>query len=156
MTHASAPDAFDLDRFLEAQAGSYGEAVTELHSGRKRSHWMWFVFPQFDGLGASAMSRRYAIRSLAEALEYLRHPVLGARLARCTNIVNGLQGLSALQIFGTPDDMKFRSSMTLFELVAGPQSPFASALDRYFSGERDGRTLDLARLAARKTGTGDE
>ena len=109
---------------------------------------MWFIFPQFEGLGTSATSRRYAIRSLAEAGAYLRHPVLGTRLVECTEAVNELEGLSARQLFGTPDDKKFRSSMTLFELVAGPESPFTSALEKYFSRERDARTLELVRLAS--------
>ena len=108
---------------------------------------MWFVFPQFDGLGSSEMSRRYAIRSFDEADAYLRHPVLGARLVECTEAVNALDGLSARQIFGTPDDRKFRSSMTLFELVSGPESPFTSALEKYFERERDARTIELVRLA---------
>jgi uncharacterized protein (DUF1810 family) len=140
-------NGYDLDRFLEAQEGVYEGALRELRAGRKVSHWMWFVFPQFDGLGMSGMSRRYAIRSLDEARAYLRHPVLGGRLTECTEAVNELDGLTARQIFGTPDDRKFRSSMTLFELVSGPDSPFASALDKYFSTERDARTIELVRLA---------
>ncbi|HET6362592.1 MAG TPA: DUF1810 domain-containing protein [Gemmatimonadota bacterium] len=138
----------DLDRFLQAQEDVYPRAVQELRAGQKESHWMWFIFPQFEGLGTSATSRRYAIRSLAEAGAYLRHPVLGARLVECTEAVNELEGLSARQLFGTPDDKKFRSSMTLFELVAGPESPFTSALEKYFSRERDARTLELVRLAS--------
>ncbi len=136
-------DPFDLQRFVEAQAGCYEQAVDELRAGLKRSHWMWFIFPQFEGLGASATSRRFAIRSLPEAREFLRHPVLGAHLAECTRIVNGLQGLSARHIFGLPDDLKFRSSMTLFELVAAPESDFAAALDKYFAGDRDPKTRQL-------------
>jgi uncharacterized protein (DUF1810 family) len=131
-------------RFLDAQADVYAQVLDELHSGRKRSHWMWFIFPQFDGLGVSAASRFYAIMSLDEARDYLRHPVLGPRLVECTRIVNALQGRSAHEIFGSPDDVKFRSSMTLFELVAEPDSEFAIALDQYFAGERDSRTLELA------------
>jgi uncharacterized protein (DUF1810 family) len=141
-------NGYDLDRFLEAQEDVYEEALRELRAGRKVSHWMWFIFPQFDGLGMSETSRRYAIGSLDEARAYLRHPVLGARLTECTEAVNDLDGFTALQIFGTPDDRKFRSSMTLFELVSGPESPFASALDKYFSGERDARTIELVRRAA--------
>jgi uncharacterized protein (DUF1810 family) len=150
----SAPDErdravpYDLDRFLEAQEDVYAQALQELRAGDKRSHWMWYIFPQFDGLGESAMSRRYAIGSLEEARTYLRHSTLGARLAECTKAVNDLHGLSARQIFGSPDDKKFRSSMTLFELVSGPDSPFASALEKYFSGERDARTIELVRLAS--------
>ena len=141
------PD-YDLDRFLDAQADIYPQALEELRAGAKRSHWMWFVFPQLDGLGTSATSRRYAIRSLEEAGAYLRHPVLGARLVECTEAVNALEGLSASRIFGTPDDRKFRSCMTLFELVSGSGSPFDSALAKYFSGERDPRTLELVRIAS--------
>jgi uncharacterized protein (DUF1810 family) len=106
---------------------------------------MWFIFPQFDGLGASATSRRYAVRSLDEARAYLRHPVLGARLAECAAAVQGLHGRSARQIFSTPDDRKLHSSMTLFELAAGPDSPFAAVLEKYFGGERDERTIALMR-----------
>ena len=146
-THA-ADDPFDLARFLEAQADTYAQAVRELRSGQKRSHWMWFVFPQIDGLGASATARRYALKSLAETRAYLGHPVLGARIGECTRIVNGLAGRTARQIFGTPDDLKFRSSMTLFELVADPGSEFAAALDKFFAGARDARTLALVRNGA--------
>jgi uncharacterized protein (DUF1810 family) len=142
------PDPYDLARFVHAQQNVYERALEELRAGHKRSHWMWFVFPQIDGLGSSAMSRRYAIRSIREAREYLRHPVLGARLAECTAAVNELDGRSARQIFGTPDDRKFRSSMTLFELVDGADSVFASALVKYFAGERDARTIELLRRAS--------
>jgi uncharacterized protein (DUF1810 family) len=136
-------DPFDLARFVWAQEGVYEHAVQELRSGRKRSHWMWFVFPQVVGLGYSSTARRYAIRSLAEARAYLEHPMLGSRLVECTRVVNGLQGLSAHQIFGYPDDRKFCSSMTLFELVAGSGSDFAIALDRYYAGRRDAATVGL-------------
>lgn len=140
-------DPFDLARFLSAQEGSYADAVRELSSGRKRSHWMWYVFPQLDGLGASATARRYAIKSLAEARAYLEHPLLGARLRECATRVTGLQGRTALQIFGAPDHLKFCSSMTLFELVAGPDSEFSFALDKYCAGRRDPATLELLRLS---------
>jgi uncharacterized protein (DUF1810 family) len=136
----------DLDRFLEAQEDVYPQVLEELRAGRKRSHWMWFVFPQFDGLGASATSRRYAIRSLEEGRAYLGHPVLGPRLFECTEAVHGLDGVTARQVFG-PDDVKFRSSMTLFELASGPESVFASTLTKYFDGERDARTIELVRAA---------
>jgi uncharacterized protein (DUF1810 family) len=141
-TRSDSVVAHDLDRFLEAQEGVYPQALEELRAGRKRSHWMWFVFPQFDGLGASPTSRRYAIRSLDEARAYLRHPVLGPRLLECTEAVHGLDGVTARQVFG-PDDVKFRSSMTLFELASGPESVFGSALSKYFDGERDARTIEL-------------
>jgi uncharacterized protein (DUF1810 family) len=140
-------DPFDLARFLEAQADTYAQAVHELRSGQKRSHWMWFIFPQFDGLGRSSTGHYYAIKSLPEARAYLCHPLLGTRLAECTGIVNRLEGRSALQIFGPPDDLKFRSSMTLFELASGSKSEFTSALEKYFAGERDRKTHELVRLA---------
>lgn len=137
------PDPFDLARFVWAQEGTYEHAVQELRAGRKRSHWMWFVFPQVAGLGYSPTAQRYAIRSLPEARAYLEHSILGTRLVECTQIVNGLQGLSAHAIFGHPDDLKFCSSMTLFELVAGAGSDFSTALDRYYGGRRDAVTLRL-------------
>jgi uncharacterized protein (DUF1810 family) len=140
---SAAEDPFNLARFLEAQQGIYTQAVGELQSGLKTSHWMWFVFPQFAGLGISPTSRKYAIKSLEEARRYLHHPVLGARLIHCTEIVNQLEGRTAHQIFGTPDDMKFRSSMTLFRAVGAPNSVFGSALDKYFSGKADEKTLEL-------------
>lgn len=140
-------DPFDLERFVEAQAGNHAQALEELRAGRKRSHWMWFVFPQFDGLGMSSTSRHFAIRSLEEARAYLRHPVLGPRLLECTKAVNALAGRTAHEIFGSPDDVKFRSSLTLFELVSGEDAVFTSALEKYFAGERDDRTLELVRKA---------
>lgn len=144
----NATDPFDLERFVEAQRGIYEHALDELRHGRKTSHWMWFVFPQFDGLGFSATSMHYAIRSLDEARAYLAHDTLGMRLRECTATVNRLDNRSAHAIFGSPDDMKFRSSMTLFELAAGPGSPFAAALEKYFAGGRDARTLELVRAQA--------
>jgi uncharacterized protein (DUF1810 family) len=139
------PDAYDLARFVHAQENVYERALEELRAGRKRSHWIWFIFPQLAGLGSSAMSRRYAIRNIEEAGEYLRHPVLGPRLVECTEAVSALDGRSARQIFGTPDDKKLCSSMTLFELVSAPGSVFAAVLEKYFSGERDARTIDMVR-----------
>ncbi len=139
-------DTDNLARFVSAQADSYSQVVRELRDGQKRTHWMWFVFPQFDGLGMSATSRHYAIKSLEEAREYLRHPVLGPRLIECTKIVNSHEGLTARSIFGTPDDLKFHSSMTLFELVSEPESEFAIALDRFFEGQRDAKTLELVNI----------
>lgn len=144
-------DPFDLGRFVAAQAGIYDAALEELRCGQKRSHWMWFVFPQIDGLGSSFTARRYAIRSRAEASAYWQHPLLGARLLECTRAVNGLEGRSAHQIFGAPDDRKFRSSMTLFEVVAGPDAEFSRALEKYYAGRRDTATLDLLRASS---GTG--
>ena len=134
-------DEFSLSRFVEAQEGTYAAAIRELRQGRKRGHWMWFVFPQFDGLGSSAMSRRYAIASLDEARAYLAHPVLGPRLRECAEALLSFAGLSASDVFPSPDDVKLRSSMTLFDLVSPPGSLFARVLDEHFGGERDELTL---------------
>lgn len=139
----SPEDPHDLQRFVEAQNPVIDEVKTELRSGRKRSHWMWFVFPQMEGLGRSEMARRYAIASRGEAEAYLSHPVLGPRLRECTALVNAVEGRSANEIFGSPDDLKFRSSMTLFEAVADESTPFRTALDNYYDGDRDTKTLDL-------------
>lgn len=144
----SITDPFDLQRFLSAQEGVFDNALRELQAGRKTSHWMWFVFPQFDGLGHGGMARRHAIRSLAEACAYLRHPLLGARLLACTLAVNSVAGRGAHQIFGSPDDMKFRSSMTLFELVPGADPAFSVALEKYHAGQRDAATLGLIEASA--------
>ncbi len=134
-------DPHDLARFVAAQEGVFEDAERELAQGRKISHWMWFVFPQIDGLGMSAMSRRYAIRSLDEARAYLAHPVLGPRLRRCTELAMGHQGLSAHDIFGSPDDRKLRSCLTLFGEVADDDL-FDRALARFYDGPCR-RTLDL-------------
>jgi uncharacterized protein (DUF1810 family) len=136
--------AFDLDRFLTAQAGVFDTALAELRAGRKRTHWMWFVFPQMRGLGMSAMAETYGIVSLEEASAYLAHPVLGERLRQCTKAVLQVEGRTLHAIFGSPDDMKFGSSMTLFSLAdkAG-DSLFRQALDRCCDGRPDRRTLDL-------------
>ncbi|WP_135853981.1 DUF1810 domain-containing protein [Halorussus salinus] len=139
----SPEEPHDLQRFVEAQNPVMDEVKKELRSGRKRSHWMWFVFPQMEGLGRSEMARRYAISSRGEAEAYLSHPVLGPRLRDCTELVNAIDGRSANEIFGSPDDLKFRSSMTLFEAVADDSAPFRTALDRYYDGDRDRKTLDL-------------
>jgi uncharacterized protein (DUF1810 family) len=128
-------EEFDLERFAEAQASVYPGVVAELKRGRKESHWMWFIFPQVSGLGMSAMAERYAISSLDEARAYLDHPVLGARLRECTDIVNGHKNRSADAIFGYPDTLKFRSSMTLFAEAAGEER-FRRALESFFGGER--------------------
>ncbi len=136
-------DPHDLNRFLSAQEGVYEMALSELKDGRKRTHWMWFIFPQIDGLGYSPTARRYSIKSKEEASQYLTHPVLGKRLLECTEAVLALRGGSVSEILGYPDDLKFKASMTLFEQVAGPGSVFSSALDRYCHGERDEATLRL-------------
>jgi uncharacterized protein (DUF1810 family) len=141
-------DPFNLDRFVAAQSGgTYECAVAELRDARKRSHWMWFVFPQMQGLGYSAMARRYGIAGLEEARAYLLHPVLGARLHECAAILEGLDaGNSAVDIFGITDAMKLRSSQTLFAQAAAPGSIFERLLGRYFDGQRDDRTLDMLQV----------
>ncbi len=141
--NTSADDPFDLSRFLSAQEGIYPTVLAELSAGQKRSHWMWFVFPQIEGLGHSSTSQYYAIKSMAEARAYLKHPVLGARLRECAAAVLAVEGRSAAQIFGYPDDLKLRSSMTLFAAAADPGSVFARVVDKYFNGEQDPKTLRL-------------
>jgi uncharacterized protein (DUF1810 family) len=136
-------NSFDLGRFAAAQTLVIDQVKRELHAGEKRSHWMWFVFPQLAGLGSSAMARHYALASLAEAVAYLRHPILGPRLIECTGIVNGVQGRTAHAIFGSPDDFKFRSSMTLFGRAEPAEPAFRTALERYFEGREDPRTVAL-------------
>ena len=137
-------DPFDLERFVAAQAPVWTQVMAELAAARKHSHWMWFVFPQLRGLGRSAMAERYGIASRAEAAAYLAHPVLGPRLVAATDaMLAAPPGSSALAILGAPDDVKFRSSMTLFAAVAGVGASFAAALDRYFGGVRDPATLAL-------------
>ena len=139
-------DSFHLQRFLDAQARTYATALGELRLGRKRTHWMWFIFPQVAGLGLSSTAQFYAIGSLDEARAYLAHPVLGPRLRDCTATVNALEGRSANEIFGFPDDLKFRSSMTLFRAAAPDEPAFGAALARYFEGEPDPRTLEILGL----------
>src|SRR5262249_36657634 len=117
-------DPYDLSRFVLAQGGHYAQALSEIRSGRKRSHWMWFVFPQIEGLGSSPMARQYSIKSLAEARAYLQHPVLGPRLVECSEAACAVEGRSALEIFSTPDDLKLRSSATLFDAVSSPEAVF--------------------------------
>ena len=139
----AASDPFDLNRFVEAQEATYEQALAEIREGRKRSHWMWFIFPQFAGLGFSPTSQRYAIRSVAEAEAYLRHPILGRRLVECAEAVLAVEGKSATEIFGHPDDLKLRSSATLFASVASPGSVFHRILEKYFQGAADPQTLRL-------------
>ena len=141
------PDPHDLRRFVEAQDGSYEAAISEIRRGQKRSHWMWFIFPQYVGLGTSATSQHYAVKSAAEAVAYLNDPVLGMRLVECADAVLRIEGRSAQQIFGSPDDMKLKSSATLFAHVSPPGSVFERVLDKYFRGEHDGKTLRLLRQA---------
>lgn len=134
---------YDLQRFVDAQAPVMTRVEAELRAGRKSSHWMWFVFPQLRGLGRSAMAERYGMASLDEARAYLAHPVLGMRLRECCSLVLAVQGSSAQAIFGSPDDSKFRSSLTLFGRAAPQESVFADCLRRYYNGVEDPATLAL-------------
>ena len=136
-------DPHDLRRFVEAQQPVWPQVRAELAAGAKRSHWMWFVFPQLKGLGRSAAAQHYGIASREEALAYWRHPVLGPRLKECTELVLAVPGRTVLQILGSPDDLKFRSSMTLFAQVAPGEPAFRQALDRCFGGQPDALTLRL-------------
>ncbi|HZQ94221.1 MAG TPA: DUF1810 domain-containing protein [Candidatus Sulfotelmatobacter sp.] len=135
-------DPYDLERFLRAQDRVLDQMFAELRAGYKRSHWMWFIFPQIRGLGRSPISVEYAISTREEALAYLHHPILGPRLKECTELVLAVEGRSARDIFGSPDDMKFRSCMTLFHQVSPDENIFQRALDRYFEGVPDRLTLE--------------
>ena len=128
---ASNDDQYDLHRFVEAQEDDYAQALAEIKSGRKQSHWMWYIFPQFDGLGFSSMSRRYSIKSVAEAKAYLAHPILGPRLLECCEAALSVEGRSAFEVFGSPDDMKLKSSATLFACVSSAGSVFHRLLDDF-------------------------
>jgi len=139
----SCPDGSGLRRFLEAQQGTHAAALSEIGAGRKTTHWMWFVFPQLAGLGQSPMARRYAIRSLREARNYLAHPVLGARLRECVGALQALGETTAEDVFGPVDAMKLRSSLTLFAEAAPAEPLFAAALARWFPKGKDRQTLDL-------------
>lgn len=139
----SAGDPHELSRFVHAQVSDYERALAELRSGQKRTHWMWYIFPQLDGLAFSATAKRYAIKSLAEAQGYLAHPILGPRLRQCAEAVLGIEGRSATAIVGSPDDLKLRSCATLFACVSPPGSVFERLLDKYYRGERDPKTLQL-------------
>ncbi len=141
MPTAPPADPYDLQRFIDAQNPLFDQVRAELRAGRKRSHWMWFVFPQIRGLGASPMARRYALSSRAEATAYLDHPVLGARLRECTRLVNAIDGRTVRQIFGYPDDLKFRSSMTLFAHATSDNQIFIEAIDKFFPSGFDPLTL---------------
>lgn len=137
-------ESFDLERFVSAQAPVFTEALAELRAGRKRSHWMWFIFPQLRGLGISPTAQHFGISGLAEARAYLAHPLLGKRLLRCTQAVLAVEGRSLHEIFGSPDDLKFASSMTLFS-IAAPEKPnlFHRAIERCCDGQADARTVAL-------------
>jgi len=140
-------DPYNLARFVDAQKDDYAQALAEIRRGRKQSHWMWYVFPQFAGLGSSAASREYSIKSLEEARAYLDHPVLGPRLLECAEALLKIRDRSARDILGFPDDLKLRSCATLFASVSPPESVFDRLLDRFFRGEQDARTLALAGIA---------
>lgn len=141
--NSQSADRYNLSRFLDAQERDYAQALSEIRAGEKQSHWMWYIFPQYDGLGFSPTSRLYAIKSLDEAKAYLTHPVLGARLIESVEAVLNVQGKTANDIFGSPDDMKLKSCATLFAHVSPPDSVFARLLERYFDGEKDQKTLRL-------------
>ena len=146
-TGVASTDPYDLARFVKAQSDVYDRALTEIRAGRKQSHWMWFVFPQLDGLGSSSTARQFSIKSLAEAEAYLRHPVLGSRLVQCAEAAIALDGVSAEEIFGSIDGKKLRSSATLFSRVSAAGSVFHRLLDRFHDGEPDPRTLTLLELS---------
>ena len=135
-------DPYDLQRFVTAQNGIYDEVCSELRAGCKTSHWMWFIFPQIQGLGHTSTARKYAVSSRKEAEAYLAHPLLGPRLRECTQLVNSVQGRSIDQIFGFPDNLKFRSCMTLFALATTENKAFLAALEKYFGGEKDALTIE--------------
>lgn len=136
-------DPFDLQRFVKAQDPVFDEVCAELRAGQKRSHWMWFIFPQLSGLGHSATAQKFAICSRQEAQAYLQHSTLGPRLRQCAQLVSAVEGRSIEQIFGFPDDLKFHSSMTLFAATAADAGTFNEALRKYFSGEPDVKTLAM-------------
>jgi uncharacterized protein (DUF1810 family) len=139
----SPADPFDLNRFVEAQEATFADALSELRAGRKQSHWMWYVFPQIAGLGRSSMAERYAIRSEEEAKAYLAHPVLGPRLVECAEAVMRVEGRTATEIMGSPDDMKLKSCATLFAYVSPERSVFRLILEKYYGGDPDNKTLVL-------------
>jgi uncharacterized protein (DUF1810 family) len=140
-------DPFHLSRFVAAQERDYSRALAEIRSGRKRTHWIWYIFPQIEGLGYSSTSQQFAIRSAAEAAAYLAHPVLGSRLEECCEAALAVEGRSARELFGPPDDLKVRSCATLFAAVSPPGSVFERLLDRYYDGMRDERTLEILAAA---------
>jgi len=136
-------DSYNLSRFISAQEGVFENVLTELRNGQKRTHWMWFIFPQINGLGQSATSKHYSIKNAEEARKYVNHPVLGERLLKCAELILAIDGKSALEIFGSPDDKKLKSSMTLFACVTDISSVFIHVLEKYFSGKRDRKTIYL-------------
>jgi uncharacterized protein (DUF1810 family) len=149
-TQSSSYDPYNLQRFLDAQESTYEQARSELSAGQKRSHWMWFIFPQIRGLGSSSMAEQFAIGDMKEAMAYLEHPVLGSRLRECTGLVNAIPQRSVSEIFGYPDELKFHSSVTLFsEASKGfslENNVFSQAIAKYFEGKLDSATLDRLRF----------
>src|SRR5260221_3700848 len=140
-------DPYDLNRFLRAQEDDYKQALSEIRAGRKRTHWMWYIFPQFDGLAFSSTSKRYSIKSIEETKAYLDHPILGPRLLESADAVMGVEGRSVAEILGKPDDMKLRSCATLFARVAPPGSVLHRLLTKFYQGMPDGKTLELLGIA---------
>jgi uncharacterized protein (DUF1810 family) len=144
------PDPHNLQRFVTAQSPIYAQVLRELRNHHKTTHWIWFIFPQIQGLGLSAISQRFAIQSLAEATAYLAHPILGTRLLECTQLVLDARALPIRQILGTPDDLKFHSSMTLFAQVTPTNQLFAEAIQAFFAGHPDNQTLTILRNSNQK------
>lgn len=144
-------DPFDLNRFLKAQEADYEQALSEIKSGRKSSHWMWYILPQLDGLAFSSTSKHYSIKSIQEAQAYLNHPILGARLLECAQAVIEVEGRSVAEMFGYPDDLKLKSCATLFASVAPAGSVFDRILEKYYQGRRDDKTLHLLEKLKEKT-----
>jgi uncharacterized protein (DUF1810 family) len=147
----SSDDPYDLSRFVRAQEDDYEQALSEIKSGHKRTHWMWYIFPQIDGLAFSSTSKHYSIKSVEEAKAYLDHAVLGPRLVECTEAVIRVEGRSAREIFGSPDDLKLRSCATLFACVSPPGSAFDRLLGKYYGGGRDEQTLRLLGIRGRES-----
>jgi len=143
VTGTSAEDPYDLSRFVRAQEDDDKRALAEIVNGEKRTHWMWYIFPQIDGLAFSSTARYYSIKSVEEARAYLDHPVLGPRLRECAEAVLRVEGRSATEVFGSPDDLKLKSSATLFASVLPPGTVFDRLLEKYYRGERDGKTLQI-------------
>lgn len=143
MTRTTMDDPYDLQRFVDAQAPVFGQVCSELREGRKRGHWMWYIFPQMRCLGSSSTSVRFAISSLAEATAYIRHTILGPRLKECSELVLAIDGLSIEEVFGYPDDLKFHASMTLFAQISPKEEVFHRALAKYFRGTAHQQTLDI-------------
>lgn len=138
-------DNYNLQRFVEAQNENFEDVLNELESGRKQSHWMWYIFPQIKGLGKSKIAEKFAISSREEAVAYLNHPILGARLRECTQLINAIEGVSIERVFSHPDNLKFHSSMTLFMVCSKNNTEFEKAINKYFEGKVDTLTLDMMR-----------